>query len=71
MHYYYGDESLIYAYHNIIFVNIINSCFSFGFMKRVKNSFGSKRRMTKQDGYKNIDLEMQKKYKKVMEQVIF
>ena len=70
MHCYYGDESFTYAYHNIIFVNIINNCFSFGFMESVKNCFGSKMRMTKQDRYKSNDAEMQKKYKKVMEQVI-
>ena len=61
MHCYYGDESFTYAYHNIIFVNIINNCFSFGFMESVKNCFGSKMRMTKQDRYKSNDAEMQKK----------
>ena len=71
MHCYYGDESFTYAYHNIIFVNIINNCFSFGFMESVKNCFGSKMRMTKQDRYKSNDAEMQKKYMKVMDQVIF
>ena len=54
------------SFHNIIFVNIINNCFSFGFMESVKNCFGSKMRMTKQDRYKSNDAEMQKKYMKVM-----